>query len=112
MASSTHPSWGDKQQAIDTHLETADVILLLISADFLASEYCYGREMKHALERHRRGEARVIPILIRSVDWEKAPFAHLNILPTDAKPLALWEDKDAALTHVATHLRRVIEVHQ
>lgn len=99
----------NRQRTIDTHLETANVILLFISADFLASEYCYSQEMKHALERHRRGEARVIPLLIRPVDWEKAPFADLSPLPTDAKPLTLWEDRDAALMHVATHQRRVIE---
>jgi len=99
----------NKQQVIDTHLETADVILLLVSADFLASDYCYGIEMKRALERHQRGEAQVIPILIRQVDWKHAPFAHLRVLPTNAKPLALWTDRDVALAEVSENLRRVIE---
>ena len=98
----------DKQQAIATHLETADVILLLVSADFLASDECL-LEMKQALERQQRDEARVIPILIREAAWEYAPFAHLHVLPTNAKPLAQWEDTDAALTHVARKLRDVIE---
>jgi WD40 repeat protein len=99
----------DQQQVIDAHLKSADVILLFVSSDFLDSEDCYSREMPQALERHRRGEARVIPILIRAVDWEKAPFAHLSPLPTNKKPLMRWEDKDAALTHVAMYLRHVIE---
>ena len=99
----------DWTKSIDIHLETASVILLLVSADFLASDYCYGIEMTRALERHQRGEAQVIPILIRQVDWKHAPFAHLRVLPTNAKPLAMWEDKDAALADVAEHLRRIIE---
>ncbi len=94
---------------IDTHLETASVILLLVSADFLASDYCYGVEMKRALERQETGEAQVIPILLRSVDWKAAPFSHLQALPTDAKPITTWSDEDAALTDVATGIRRVIE---
>src|SRR5258707_8645015 len=85
--------WHDRQiaagtdwaQALDIHLERASVILLLISADFLASDYCYGIEVKRALERHQANEARVIPILLRPTDWSGAPFAHLQALPTDPK---------------------------
>src|SRR5690349_5863095 len=54
---------------IDEHLERASIILLLISADFLASDYCYDKEMTRALERHKQGEARVIPIILRPCDW-------------------------------------------
>jgi len=80
----------DWAQAIDEHLESASVILLLISADFLASDYCYGVEMQRALERHQANEARVVPILLRPVDWHGAPFAHLQALPTDVKPITSW----------------------
>jgi len=96
-------------QAIDQHLEHASVILLLISADFLASDYCYGIEMQRALERHQANEARVIPILLRPVDWNNAPFAHLQVLPTGAKPIATWRNRDAAFTDVAAGIRRAIE---
>src|SRR5450759_3630163 len=96
----------DWAQALDTHLERASVILLLISADFLASDYCYGIEMKRALERHQANEARVIPILLRAVDWKDAPFAHLQALPTDAKPITTWSNQDEALADVAAGLRR------
>jgi len=100
----------DWATSIDVHLETASVILLLVSADFLASDYCYSLEMKRALERHAANEARVVPILVRSVEnWEKAPFAHLQALPTDAKPLSTWRNKDRALAVVAAGIRRVIE---
>ena len=67
----------DRAHAIDTHLETASVIVLLVSADFLASDYCYGIEMKRAITRQEAGEARVVPILVRPADWKDAPFAHL-----------------------------------
>ncbi len=99
----------DWAQAIDTHLETASVILLLVSANFLASDYCYGIEMKRALERDAANEARVVPILVRPVDWTDAPFAHLQALPTDAKPIELWRNKERALVDVAVGIRRAIE---
>ncbi|HZR39444.1 MAG TPA: TIR domain-containing protein, partial [Ktedonobacteraceae bacterium] len=99
----------DWAKSIDTHLETASVILLLVSANFFASDYCYGIEMKRALERQEVGEARVVPILVRPVDWTDAPFAHLQALPTDAKPIASWPDKDRALADVVAGIRRVIE---
>src|SRR6266702_4348869 len=99
----------DWSQAIDEHLERASVILLLISADFLASDYCYGLEMQRALERHKANGARVIPILLRPVDWNKAPFAHLQALPTGAKPITTWSNRDAAFTDVAAGIRRMIE---
>ncbi len=99
----------DWSQALDEHLERASVILLLISADFLASDYCYGIEMQRALERHQANEARVIPILLRPVDWNNAPFAYLQALPTDAKPITTWRNRDAAFTDVAAGIRRVIE---
>src|SRR5216683_3196985 len=99
----------DWAQTIDTHLETASVILLLVSANFLASDYCYGIEMKRALERHKTGEARVIPILVRTVDWKNAPFAHLQALPTDAQSLTTWQDEDVALANITAGIRHVIE---
>src|SRR6266436_648369 len=98
----------DWAHAIDTHLETASVILLLVSADFIASDYGYGTEMKRALERQKAGEARVVPILVRPVDWRDAPFAYLQALPTDAKPISSWQNKDTALADVAAGIRRVI----
>ena len=99
----------DWSQAIDEHLERASVILLLISADFLASDYCSGLEMQRALERHQANEACVIPILLRPVDWNNAPFAHLQALPTGAKPITTWRNRDAAFADVAAGIRRAVE---
>lgn len=93
---------------IDSHLNTADVILLLISSEFLASDYCYDIELKRAMERHDAGEARVIPIILRSVDWSGAPFGKLQALPRDAKPVTEWPNRDAAFTDVAKGIRAAI----
>jgi hypothetical protein len=95
--------------AIDTHLETASLILLLVSANFLASDYCYSVEMTRALERQDKGDARVVPILVSPVDWSEAPFAHLQALPTDAKPITTWRPQNRALADIATGIRRVIK---
>jgi serine/threonine protein kinase/Flp pilus assembly protein TadD len=96
-------------QQIDIHLNTAHVILLLISADFLASEYCYSREMARALHRHERGEAHVIPVLLRPVLFTDAPFAKLQPLPTNGKPVANWRNRDSAFVDIALGIERVVQ---
>lgn len=93
---------------LDAHLNSARVILLLVSADFLASDYCYDIEMKRALARHEAGEARVIPVILRPVDWQGAPFGKLQALPLDGKPITKWPDRDEALVNVAQGIRRAI----
>jgi TIR domain len=99
----------DWEHEIDIQLNTADLILLLISPPFIASEYCYTVEMQRALERHQSGTARVIPILLRSVDWEDERFSRLQMLPTDGRPVKLWSDQDAAFTDIAKGIRRVVK---
>src|SRR6266702_7584475 len=95
--------------AIDAHLDRAQIILLLISPDFLASNYCYGIEMKRALERHERKDAQVIPIILRPTDWHTAPFGKLEPLPRDGKPVTSrsWDSQDEALLDVAKGIRKV-----
>src|SRR6266699_2879928 len=73
-------------EEIDKHLNEADIILLLVSPDFMDSDYCYGIEMQRALERDQRGEAHVIPIILRPVYWQDV-LGTLQALPTDAKPV-------------------------
>src|SRR5258708_5001375 len=63
------PAGTEWESSIDKQLESAQIILLLISPDFLASNYCYDIEMTRALERHDAREATVIPIILRDVDW-------------------------------------------
>lgn len=95
---------------IDSHLDSAQVILLLISSDFLASDYCYDIEMKRALERHETEQARVIPIILRPVDWQDAPFGKLQALPTNAEPIVSkkWGCTDEAFLDVAKGIRSVV----
>ena len=95
--------------AIDKNLEEADIALLLVSSDFLASEYCYDKEMLRALERHESGSARVIPVILRPCDWHSAPFGKLQALPRDAKPVTHWADRDEALLDVAMGIRKAAE---
>jgi hypothetical protein len=84
--------------------------LLLISSDFMASKYCWNKEVEVALERHRAGTARVIPVILRSVSWhEDTPLGNLQALPTGAKPVTLWSDEDEALTDVGQGIRKVVE---
>src|SRR5207237_2712073 len=93
------------------HLNTARIILLLVSPDFIDSDYCYGVEMKRAMERHERGEARVIPVILRLVYWKKAPFGKLQALPTDAKPVTSpkWHSQDEAFFDVSEGIRTAVE---
>lgn len=97
------------QRELDQHLSTASLILLLLSPDFLASNYCYETEMQQALQRHEAGQARVVPILLRPVDWQNAPFAHLQALPSIAKAITVWNNQDEAWVDVAQGIRKAIE---
>jgi hypothetical protein len=99
----------DWKNEIDEHLNSAKVILLLISADFLASDYCYGIEMERALQRDEAGEARVIPVILRDVDWKDAPFRKLQALPTDGKAVTSWGNRDRAFKNVAEGIKRAVK---
>jgi len=110
-------SWHDRallpgdvwREVVDEQLDQADLILLLISADFLASDYCYSVEMQRAMQRHRRREVCVVPILLRPCDWMQAPFGNLQALPRDARPVTTWNNQDEAFAQIAQQLRRLIE---
>ena len=96
----------------DRMLRSAQTILLLITADFLASDACYQDEMQQALERHRRGEAHVVPILVRPCDWQHSPFAHLQYLPRNGQPITTWSNSDEAFLSIAQELRKIIAKQQ
>jgi serine/threonine protein kinase len=110
-------SWHDRQISageewaaqIDEHLNTAHIILLLVSANFIASDYCYNIEMRRAMERHAKGEAKVIPILLRPVDRKNTPFEKLQVLPRNGKPITSWQNIDEAFFEVAQGIREAIE---
>lgn len=100
----------DWKQKIDENLERADIILLLVSPDFLASDYCYEIEMRKALEMHEAKGARVIPIIVRDVNWKIAPLAKLNALPKDGKAVTAWANRDTAWKNVSEGIQKVAEM--
>lgn len=108
--------WHDRQivpgsewdQAIGDQLEAADIILLLVSSSFIASDYCRNRETQRALERHRAEEARVIPVILRSCDWKHTPLKDLQALPRDGKPVVEWRPQDRGWLSVAQGIRRAV----
>ena len=95
--------------AISENLESAEIILLLVSPAFIASNYCYDREMQRAMERHEAREAVVIPVILRACDWHGAPFGKLLATPTDGKPVTQWPDRDTALLEVTKAIRAAAE---
>jgi hypothetical protein len=93
-------------QEIQAQLSAADIVLLLISSDFLASEYCWGKEVQKSLKRHEKGKARVIPVVLRPVDWLTSPLGKLQALPENAKPITNWDNRDEAFLSVAQGIRK------
>jgi TIR domain len=93
---------------ITDHLNNAQIILLLISDEFLASKFCYHTEMKRALARHDAGEAKVIPIILRPCDWKKTPFGKLQALPTSGKAITHWRIRDDAYMDIVRGIKKAI----
>jgi len=98
------------EQNIFDALESADIILLLISADFIASDYCYNVEMKKAIERHKNNISIVIPIILSHCDWTETPFSKIQALPKDGIPVLdkKWYTEDQALKDVAVGIRSTV----
>lgn len=96
---------------IDAHLRSAELVLLLVSKDFVESDYIWGVELVAAMDRHARQAATVVPIMVRPVDLapEDAPFMKLQGLPTDMKPVTSWPNRDEAWTDVAKGLRATVK---
>lgn len=109
-------SWHDRRikagdewaSEIDQNLDDADIILLLISPDFIASDYCYDIEMKRAIERHDKGEARVVPIILEPCDWHETPFGKLQALPTDGRPVVKFANINDGFLDVAKKLKDIL----
>ena len=111
-------TWHDRQifpgeewsGVIDEHLRSSELILLLISPDFIASEYCWDVEMAMALDAHNRGTAVMVPIYVRPTDLSLTPFEAIQGLPRDAKPISSWKSEDEPLSQIASEIRRLAEV--
>jgi internalin A len=99
----------DWKNKIDESLERADIILLLVSRNFFASDYCYDIEMNRALKRHDKGDAIVLPIIVRDVNWKRAPFARIQGLPAGGRPVMKWKDRDSAWRNVSEGIEVVVK---
>jgi hypothetical protein len=93
---------------IDCRVEQSDIMLLLVSPDYLASHYCYHREMQYAIGRHLAGLSRVIPVILRSCDWQDTPMGKLLALPRDGKPVVSWQRRDDAWLDVAKGVKKAV----
>ena len=113
------PVWADREitagtewdDEIQRELESADIILLLISRDFLSSEFVREHEMPRALARHAEKSAKVVPVLVRPVSWEHLPISKLNAIPADSKWMTgadAWNSIDEAIRNVAQSVRRLV----
>lgn len=102
-------SGSELDSSINGNLEKADVVLLLVSPDFLASDYCYDIEMGRAMERHDTTEAKVIPVILRSCDWYDAPFGKLLATPTDGKPVTKFPTLDDGFLEVTKAIKNAIK---
>lgn len=106
-------SWSDRKinpgqdfnQEIEKQFDSADIILLLVSPDFIASDFCYNTEMSKALERHKNQQAVVIPVILRPCNWKKLPFAKLKAVPYDGMPIASYKDIDSGFLEVVEAVR-------
>ncbi len=110
--------WQDRQilpgtewdAAIKAELAEADIILLLVSPDFIASDYIWMHEIAGAMERHERREAVVVPIIVRPCDWHDMPFAKVQALPRNAKPVTQYANQDEAWLEIVQGIKRVVDV--
>jgi len=98
--------WDDE---IAKELAHADIILLLISADFNNSEYIWEKELSAAIKRHEDGKARVVPIILRNCEWHDGPYAKLQALPRGGKPVTEFQNRDEAFLDIASGIRALVE---
>lgn len=99
----------DLDKQISTELESSQIILLLVSAHFLASDYCYEKEMMRAIDKHNEGSVKVIPVILHPCDWHSAPFGHLRATPTDGRPVSMFANQHEAFAIIAGDVREAIE---
>jgi pterin-4a-carbinolamine dehydratase len=96
------------KQEIDNHLKTADIIVLLVSPNYMSSAYCSGEEMPVALRRYEAKEVQVLPVILRPTDWRETPLGQLQVLPTNGKSVVEWRDRDQAFQDVAKGIAKVV----
>ena len=100
---------GHVSREISKHLEEANIILLLVSIDFLNSDYCFEIEMNRALKKHKLKETIVIPVILKPCNWEEGPFSNLKVLPKDGKPITVWNNQDTAWLDVIKGIKSALQ---
>lgn len=98
--------WDDE---VREKLNAADIYLFLVSAYSISTDYILDVEIPVAMARHESRKARVIPIVLKSCDWEGLPFGKLNGLPSKGKPVSAYTDRDEAWVAVVNGIKRVVE---
>jgi serine/threonine protein kinase len=102
------PSGTPRQQQIDERLDRADLIILLMSADFFSSDdYCIA-SMRRASQRQQQEGTHVVPLLLRPVEWDTSLLAPLSYIPSNGLPVTVWQDRDAAFDLCVRDLRRLL----
>ena len=109
-------TWNDRDliagqewnEEIIAELNKAEIILLLISKDFIASQYIWEKELEIAMKRHEKGTAKVVPIIMKNCLWQEMPFAKLQALPRNARPVTDYENRDDAFTEVAVSINKLV----
>ncbi len=109
--------WNDRElvggqewdETIVSELNKANIILLLVSVDFNASDYIWEKELASAMRRHEQGDAHVVPIILRRCEWGNMPYAKLQALPRNAKPVTEYPSRDAAFTEIAMGLEKLVD---
>lgn len=97
------------ESQIEKNFSEANIILLLISSDFIASDYCYEVEMKNALQRHENGEAVIIPVILRECAWHNLPFGRILAATVDGKPITKFTSLDEGFVQVVDAVSRVAD---
>jgi hypothetical protein len=109
--------WNDREliagqewdQMIMSELNKANIILLLISVDFNASDFIWDKELASAMKRHEEGTAHVVPIILRKCEWSSLPYAKLQALPRNATPVTEYANRDEAFTEVARGIEKLVD---
>lgn len=110
-------TWNDREliagqewdDIIMTELSKANIILLLISIDFNASDFIWDKELASAMKRHEEGTAHVVPIILRKCEWSSLPYAKLQSLPRNAKPVTEYANRDEAFTEIAVGIEKLVD---
>lgn len=111
-------AWNDEEllpgssfdDEIKQKLEQSDIIILLISSDFINSDYCYEIEMQNAMTRAEKKECHVVPVIVRACLWKKTPLGNIIALPKDGKPVKTYEDMDEAYLEIAEGIEKIVDI--